>query len=202
MTEAKQVTEVTELPAHLVEYRKHLVSAEQKSQEDFDKTVLSLSGGALGISFVFLKDVIGQNPVSSPGYLFASWVSWGLSTFAVLLSYYLSQLALRHTIAQVDRGKIYEEQPGGHYAELTKYLNAIGVVLFFFGVCNITYFAYANTLDKRDFNGNQQAAVTAKTTATASAPKSAEATSNPTESKGRQNNGGVHSALPASAASK
>ncbi|WP_417913843.1 hypothetical protein [Candidatus Electronema sp. JM] len=33
----------------LAEYRKWIVAAEQKSQEDFDKTVLSLSGGALGV---------------------------------------------------------------------------------------------------------------------------------------------------------
>ena len=82
----------------LSEYRKHLQTAEQKSQEDFDKTVLSLSGGALGISFVFLKDVIGPNPVVNPGMLFAAWVAWGSSTFCVLASYYASHLALRRAI--------------------------------------------------------------------------------------------------------
>jgi hypothetical protein len=37
------------LPEHLVDYRKLLVGAEQKAQEDFDKTVLALSGAALGV---------------------------------------------------------------------------------------------------------------------------------------------------------
>lgn len=41
--EAKQ----TELQA----YRSHLVAADERAQENFDKTVLSLSGGALGVSF-------------------------------------------------------------------------------------------------------------------------------------------------------
>jgi hypothetical protein len=78
---SKNVEEDTD---DLSEYRKHLQAAEQKSQEDFDKTVLSLSGGALGISFVFLKDVIGPNPIVQPNMLFAAWVAWGISTFCVL----------------------------------------------------------------------------------------------------------------------
>jgi len=43
---------------NLQEYRKHLVAAEQQVQADFDKTVLSLSGGALGISFAFVKNPV------------------------------------------------------------------------------------------------------------------------------------------------
>lgn len=39
--------EESKQPDAMAEYRKSLVAAEQKSQEDFDKTVLSLSGGAL-----------------------------------------------------------------------------------------------------------------------------------------------------------
>jgi len=44
----------------LQEYRTHLVAAEQKAQEDYDKTVISLSGGALGISFAFIVDCISK----------------------------------------------------------------------------------------------------------------------------------------------
>lgn len=50
------------VPTDRDEWREHLVSAEQKSQEDLDKALLSLSGGALGVSLIFLKDVIGQGP--------------------------------------------------------------------------------------------------------------------------------------------
>lgn len=36
---------------YLQDYRKLLLTAEQQAQANFDKTVLSLSGGALGVSF-------------------------------------------------------------------------------------------------------------------------------------------------------
>ena len=52
----------------LQEYRAHLVSAAQKAQEDFDKTLLALSGGALGVSFAFVKDIVGDGSVHDFGY--------------------------------------------------------------------------------------------------------------------------------------
>ncbi len=131
-------------PDAMAEYRKSLVAAEQKSQEDFDKTVLSLSGGALGISFAFLKDIAGPQPIAQSGFLLAAWFAWAFSTFSVLTSYYLSHLALRHAIGQVDDGTIFKQAPGGVLARLTAILNATGAILFLVGVCCITVFAVAN----------------------------------------------------------
>ena len=144
----------------LAEYRKWLVAAEQKSQEDFDKTVLSLSGGALGISFVFLKDVIGPHPIALSNVLLGAWFSWAFSTFAVLASYYLSHLALRRAISQVDNGTIHEQPPGGAFATWTATLNAIGAVLFLAGVCCITVFAGANLSSKGVSSDTKEAAST------------------------------------------
>lgn len=130
----------------LSEYRQWLIAAEQKSQEAFDKTILTLSGGALGISFVFLRDVIGTAPVNCPVLLLAAWVSWAFSSIAILISFYLSHLALRYAIKQIDLGKIRTESPGGAYSKGTAILNASGAILFFVGVCLITAFAHANLL--------------------------------------------------------
>lgn len=65
-----------DLQKHLAQYRDHLVLARQKAVEDADKTVLSLSGGALGVSFAFLNDVVGPNPEALP-HLIRAWMSWG-----------------------------------------------------------------------------------------------------------------------------
>lgn len=155
---------------HWADHRKHLVSADQKSQEDFDKTVLSLSGGALGISFIFLKDVIGPNPIQSPGLLFAAWVAWGASTFCVLASYYLSHLTIRKTIRQIDEDKLHLEKPGGRYADGTALLNAAGAVLFLVGVVCITLFANSNLKTKGPLNESTQVP-----TAASAAPRTSSA---------------------------
>jgi hypothetical protein len=158
----------------LSEYRKHLQTAEQRSQEDFDKTVLSLSGGGLGVSFIFLKDVIGLNPIVEPQLLFATWVVWGSSTFCVLASYYFSHLALRKAIKQIDVKTIRMERTGGWFRTATAILNAAGAILFLVGVCTITLFANANLKTKGETNvaakGPSSSAPSSPASATATAP--------------------------------
>lgn len=161
---------------HLADYRKWLVAAEQKSQEDFDKTVLSLSGGALGISFVFLKDVIGPQPIVQSGFLLAAWLAWAFSTISVLTSFYLSHLALRRAISQVDAGTIYAQPPGGAFARSTAFLNAIGAILFLVGVCCITVFAGANLSIKGATNDRKETAIS---TAAPNSTKATTTASNP-----------------------
>lgn len=107
----------------LKDYRNQLVVAEQKAQEDFDKTVISLSGGALGVSFVFLKDVVASGPVNHKTYLLAAWMFWGVSITAVLASFFASTLALRRAIRQVDDNTVYDSKPGAMFAPITNTLN-------------------------------------------------------------------------------
>jgi hypothetical protein len=128
----------------LKEYRSHLIAAEQKAQEDFDKTVLSLSGGALGISFAFVKDIVGPGPITNGRYLFAAWICWGVSVTLILTSYFTSHLALRHAIKQVDTKEIYTKRPGGHFDLITASCNALGAILFFVGAVLMIVFVSFN----------------------------------------------------------
>jgi len=137
----------------LAEYRSSLVALEQKSQESFDKTVLSLSGGALGISFVFLKDIIGPSPVVNPTLLLTAWGAWATSSIAVLLSFFISHLAIRKAIKQFDEGEIYNAKPGGWMSSVTAILNVTGALAFFIGVILITLFAGSNLTDQEDSHG-------------------------------------------------
>ncbi len=145
---------------HLVEYRRLLVEAEQKSQEHFDKTVLSLSGGALGISFVFVKDIIGKDHIIDTYLLVLAWLSWGFSSFSILLSFYLSHLALRSAIRQVDEGTINSKNAGGIFSIITERLNVFGAILFLLGILFITFFASSNLLTKGVENDRKETTVT------------------------------------------
>jgi hypothetical protein len=146
----KKQEQSQQLPDDLTDYRRWLVESEQKSQESFDKTVLSLSSGALGVSFVFIKDVVGgmQN-VQWLTLLLCSWLSWGLSSVAVLVSFYASQQALRHAIIQVDNDTIREQPVGGSFAKATAWLNGVSVVLFLVGVLLVIGFVGHNLFRSR-----------------------------------------------------
>ncbi|MCC5099088.1 MULTISPECIES: hypothetical protein [Xanthomonas] len=150
------------------EYRQWLVVAEQKAQEDYDKTVLTLSGGALGISFAFVKDIVGQNPIQNSSWLVAAWILWALSTSAMLGSFFVSRLALRRAILQCDDGTIFCNPPGGFYTQLTRWLNGSGAVLFLFGICFMAAFVKTNLTERENPNGRQK--ITQPTTKQSTTP--------------------------------
>jgi len=115
-------------------YRQHLVLAEQKAQEAYDKTVLSLSGGALGISFAFVDEFLTGDTVYATGYLVSAWFCWGLSAAVVLASHFFSQRALRRAIEQVDRGEIYIRAPDSVSSRITDACNTAGGAVLLIGL--------------------------------------------------------------------
>lgn len=125
-------------------YRQWLVAAEQKAQEDYDKTVITLSGGALAISFAFVKDILGDGPIKSPGWLVVAWLVWAMSLASMLASFYYSRKALRRAIEQCDSDTIRCEPPGGFFTSILRRLNALGAVFFVSGVLCMTVFVSFN----------------------------------------------------------
>ena len=126
------------------DYRKQLVEFEQKIGEGFDKTLIALSGGALGLSIAFIKDIVGANEMKHEGHLIASWSFWALSLGSILFAFYFGQLAYRKAITQVDNNTIDTEVTGGIFTPIVNWLNAIGAVSFLLGVISIIVFSIKN----------------------------------------------------------
>jgi hypothetical protein len=87
------VTDMSEqaTPADL-SYRDWLVKAHHVASQDFDKALMALSGGALGISLAFIHDV-ALHP-HRKGWLEVSWGSLAASLLLILVSFLTSQSAL------------------------------------------------------------------------------------------------------------
>ena len=47
--------------------REYLVNAARRAQWEYDKTVLALSGGALGVSLAFIEEVAKDTPIWRTG---------------------------------------------------------------------------------------------------------------------------------------
>jgi len=134
----------TQSDGELTDYRKHVMLAEQQAQEDFDKTVITLSGGALGVSFAFIGNVIRDKPLINGSFLFYAWWSWAASVSVVLVSYFLSIRSLRTALRQAYDGSLYSRRPGGTFAIATDVCNVIGGILFFVGVLLMAVFVRSN----------------------------------------------------------
>ncbi len=128
----------------LKSYRQHLVLAEQKAQDDYDKTVVYLSGGALAISFAFLEKITGSGPPINPNLLLFAWCLWAASLSAVLISYGVSRIALKQAIKQCDTDTIQGSRPGGFMSLTTEVLNFLSGSCFIAGIIVVTRFVLAN----------------------------------------------------------
>ena len=125
------------------EYRNQLIHAEQKSQNDYDKSIISLSGGALGISLLFYRDVVGERIPVCIEFLIFSWGLWAASIVAVVLSYFFSRKAIRKAIIQTDEGD-YSEGVGGWAATWTSYTNILSGICFVLAIVSFLNFSFQN----------------------------------------------------------
>jgi hypothetical protein len=130
--------------AEMSAYRDFLIAADQKASEAYDKTVMTLSGGALGLSITFLKDIIGQSAIASIQRLELSWICLSFSLSSILASMLFSQWALRKAITQVDDGKVGDGRAGGGFSILTGALNVISGLSCVAGIVLLAWFSLAN----------------------------------------------------------
>ncbi len=135
---------MAEFSDQISEYRKSLLTLEQQMQSDYDKAVMALSGGALGVSMTFLKEVVIKQGIHGGCFLLSAWICWGLSVTCTLASFYTSAEALRKAVKQTDDKAIYLEVVGGRSNQTTKALNAAAGLLFFAGVVSIVVFVAQN----------------------------------------------------------
>ena len=133
----------------LRERRRFLIEAEKEAQGSWDRTLLTLAAGAIGISVAFLRDLAGPGTVETPWALISAWVLWTLTLICVLTSFFTSRNALRYAISETDaalsgRPNDLPDRPGGSWTLVTEWLNRIGGVLFIAGIMLLFVFATTN----------------------------------------------------------
>lgn len=124
-------------------YRQLLVELEQKALASYDKTLITLSGGALAVSIAFLKDVLSAASPVCPRLAALAWGLWCASLTFTLISLYSGALALRRAIEQVDSGQV-DAPLGGAFDKLTATLNTLSGAAFVVGTGCFVYFVYLN----------------------------------------------------------
>jgi len=129
---------------YLDEYRNYLISSKQQSQDTLDKFLISLSSGALGISIVFITNVIKDKIIVYKKLLFSSWLFFTLTILIILFSFISSIFTFNRAINQTDADKIYEESPGGIWNIITIILNVLSIIFFITGLILLLFFVLYN----------------------------------------------------------
>jgi len=139
MTGANLADSPASATAEAAKDREHLIEASQKSQEDYDKTLITLSGGALAVTFGFLKDVVGLSAGGSRTTLLIAWACWCASLACTLFSFLMSVGALRLAVTQLDQG---QPPRGGWRGRFIPWINWIAGLLFIAGVAFVGCFVW------------------------------------------------------------
>lgn len=95
------------------------------SSENFDKSILTYSSWALGLSVAFLKDFIPIGRANQAWLLYSSWIFFGLAialtTISFLISYKGLQLSLTHA------GKYYLERDECYFNRKNHYNTIVNI---------------------------------------------------------------------------
>lgn len=82
------------------QYVNELYKVLSYSNEQFDKNVLFIASGALGISFAFIEKLVPNIKLSiCKSSLIGAWYLFGCVIFISLVSHFISSLSLRWTIS-------------------------------------------------------------------------------------------------------
>lgn len=129
----------------LAEYRRGLMKADHAASQSFDKALMTLSAGALGLSLSFIKDIVRTPIPSSLPWLGWSWVLLTFTLLLTLVSFPASQQSLRTAMRQVDEGgPAGGAKLGGSWTTVTSLLNGLATVSLVVGLGLFIRFAFMN----------------------------------------------------------
>lgn len=159
---AENVTEVPDDYAMsedtYVRERTSLVEMEQKSADQHDKAILTLTAGALGLSLTFI-DKIAPNPaVNTLWIVGVAWLSFIVSIFVILASFLTSQSACRRQRELLDIEYSTSEPPEelNTFADATRYLNVAAYTCFLIGVVFLASFSWVNLGKVKNMSNEQK----------------------------------------------
>jgi hypothetical protein len=125
-------------------YRDTIRQAFFQSQADYDKTLITLSSGALGISIVFVKDVIGSAVILRASLLLSAWLLWAGSLTITLGAFLTGALFLDRALTMLKDLKVTADDTRKTPNRIQTGAAVLSGLLFVGGVVCISLFAYYN----------------------------------------------------------
>jgi hypothetical protein len=131
----------------LLDHRKRLDELRVNQITAYDKAILTLSTGAIGLSLLILQWIADRGAPTNMGAIGIAWALFLAAILANLFSYQTSFEDVSREIAKIDRdieaGRQLSED-GNLFRHLTVFLNRFSLVCFASGTTLLFWFAYSN----------------------------------------------------------
>lgn len=112
-----------------------------ESSTQFDKQLLFVASGALGLSLAFIKDIIVLSKATNKELLLLSWISFGLVILINVISHYTSLKAINYKIENINKKRDRFSQS---FNSVTKYFNIMMIVFLASGLVLLIVFIGIN----------------------------------------------------------
>ena len=122
-------------------YLDQLNDAYIESSSQFDKQLLYLASGALGLSFAFIKDIVTLNLAKHKWLLVTSWSLFGIVILLSVISHYTSLKAIKSKIENLHQKRDGQSKRIDSY---TKLLNILMLILLSSALAMLTSFIGIN----------------------------------------------------------
>ena len=130
--------------------RKLLIDAQQQSYQQFDKAILTLSSGGLGVSIIFLRDILPLEQITNYCFLIGSWILFTISILCTLISFLTSQYAYDEQLELINRYFLNKDSDAltkkNTFAQITGGLNISAAVFFILAVISTIMFVSINII--------------------------------------------------------
>jgi len=128
--------------------RKILVESDQVSADQLDKNILTLAGGALGLSIVFLEKIAPDPLPASFKFLYCSWAALLFSLLTMLSSFLSSQYAHKRQV-KILEAEMFPDESSQHditncWSSATRMLNLASILSFGAGIVLLGVFSAQN----------------------------------------------------------
>ena len=128
--------------------RKQLLDSDLSNSQIYDRTILTLSSSILGVSIVFIGDVVPLNEVQSKSLLFCSWWLLLLAILATMVSFLTSHKAIKQQLEIIDNNHQNNKEECQvtkiDFAKLTEKLNCLSGIFFLLAISFTICFIQSN----------------------------------------------------------
>jgi hypothetical protein len=135
-------------PDNYISTRQSYDNAELEVSGRYDKWILTLSGGALGLSITFIDKIAKHPTIDTLCWLKVAWACLVLSLLTALLSLVTSQSAIRENRRELDNAHREERSPRLSFPRwftwITNGLNWGALLLFILGATFLCVFSFKN----------------------------------------------------------
>jgi len=111
---------------------------------DFDKLIIILAGGALGLTIPFLADALEGTNITGRIWLVSSWICFIISLASILFELLFGIHAHNKAIKQIDIAGKRNETFGGIFAWLSEAAQIFATIFLILGLALLLVFAFYN----------------------------------------------------------